>query len=75
MFAEANSISYDWGGSRGGWQEAWTLVPHATAYTGEDLIGRTNGTDQPDQETSRAKHQGQEHPELTDWHKDKQTEH
>lgn len=56
-------------------QEPWMLPQHVTAYTGEDLTGRMNGTDQSDQETARAKHQGQEHPELTDWHKGKQTEH
>lgn len=75
VVAGANPISYYWGGSGGVRQEARMLAQHATAYIGEDLIGRTNGTDQPDQETSRAKHQGQEHPELTDWHKDKQPEH
>lgn len=47
------------------------LAQHVTAYIGEDLIGRTDGTDQSEHKTSRAKRQGQERPKLTDWHKDK----
>lgn len=47
------------------------LAQHVTAYTGKDLIGGMDGTDQFEHKTSRAKRQGQECPKLTDWHKDK----
>lgn len=58
--------------SRGGQPEPRMLAQHETAYTAEDLIGRMDGTDQSDHETSRGECQGQERPGLTDWHKDEQ---
>lgn len=43
------------GGSQGVQQEPQMLAQHVTAYIGENLIGRTDGTDQSNHETSRAK--------------------
>lgn len=47
------------------------LSVHVTVYTGEGLIGSTNEANQSDHEIARNKRHDQEHPGLSDWHKDK----
>lgn len=72
LFLEQIPCHILWGEAKGYSKTlGYLLSMHVTVYIGEDLIGRTNETNQSDHELSKTKRQDQEHPGLTDWHKDK----